>query len=53
MVERIDMGIPHWKNGVSGTVLIYISTMELIVRDKILGYDSYYDLRSYVESYIE
>ena len=52
-VETMDMGISHWKNGVSGTVLIYISTMELIVRDKILWYDSYYDLRSYVESYIE
>ena len=43
-VETMDMRIYHWNNGVIGTFLIYISTMVLIVRDKIL---------SYVESYIE
>ena len=35
-VETMDMGISHWNNGVSGTVLISISTTVLIVRDKIL-----------------
>ena len=35
-VETIDMGRSHWKNGVSGTVFISISTMVLIVRDNIL-----------------
>ena len=35
-VETMDMGISHWNNGVSGTVLISISTMVLIVQDKIL-----------------
>ena len=35
-VETIDMGRSHWKNGVSGTNLISISTMVFIVRDKIL-----------------
>ena len=35
-VETMDMGRSHWNNGVSGTVLISISTMVLIVRDKIL-----------------
>ena len=35
-VETMDMRIPHWKNSVSGTALISISTMVLIVRDKIL-----------------
>ena len=35
-VETMDMGRYHWNNGVSGTVLISISTMVLIVRDKIL-----------------
>ena len=35
-VETMDMGSPQWKNGVSGTVLISISNMVLIVRDKIL-----------------
>ena len=35
-VERMDMGRYHWNNGVSGTVLISISTMVLIVRDEIL-----------------
>ena len=34
-VEKVDMGISHWNNGVSGAVLVYISTMVLIVRDKI------------------
>ena len=42
----MDMGSYHCNNGVSGTILISISTMVLIVRDKILWYDSYYDLRS-------
>ena len=38
-VETMDMIISHWKNGVSGKVLISIvvSTMVLIVRDKILS----------------
>ena len=35
-VETMDMGRSQWKNGVSGIVLISISTMLLIVRDKIL-----------------
>ena len=35
-VETMDMGRSHWKNGVSGTVLISIITMVLIVRDNIL-----------------
>ena len=35
-VEAMDMGRSHWNNGVSGTFLISISTMILIVRDKIL-----------------
>ena len=35
-VETMDMGRSHWDNSVSGTVLISISTMVLIVRDKIL-----------------
>ena len=34
--ETMDMGISHWNNGVSGVILISISTMVLIVRDKIL-----------------
>ena len=34
--ETMDMGRYHWNNGVSGTNLISISTMVLIVRDKIL-----------------
>ena len=36
--ETKDMERHHWNNGVSGMVLIYIvvSTMLLIVRDKIL-----------------
>ena len=32
----MDMGISHWDNIVSGTVIISISTMVLIVRYKIL-----------------
>ena len=52
-VETMDMGRSHWKNGVSGTVIISISNMVLIVRDKIHWYDSYYDLRSYMDSYVE
>ena len=35
-VERMDMGISHWNNGVIGAFLISISTTVLIVRDKIL-----------------
>ena len=35
-VETMDMGRSHWNNGVSGTVLISISNMVLIVRYKIL-----------------
>ena len=35
-VETMYMEISHWNNGVSGTVLIYISTMVIIVRYKIL-----------------
>ena len=35
-VETMDMGISHWNNDVSGTVLISISTMVLIVQYKIL-----------------
>ena len=34
--ETIDMGISHWNNGVSGAILISISTVVLIVRDNIL-----------------
>ena len=36
MVDTMDMGRYYWNNGVSGTTLISISTMVLIVRDKIL-----------------
>ena len=35
-VETMDIRISHWNNGVSWTGLISISTMLLIVRDKIL-----------------
>ena len=35
-VETMNMGRSHWNNCVSGTDLISISTMVLIVRDKIL-----------------
>ena len=35
-VETMDMGRSHSNNGVSGTVLISISTLVLIVQDKIL-----------------
>ena len=35
-VETMDMGRSHWKNDVSGTVLISIIIMVLIVQDKIL-----------------
>ena len=35
-VEKMDMGRTHWNNGVSGTVLISISTMVHILQDKIL-----------------
>ena len=30
-VKTMDMGISHWNNGVSGTNLISISTMVIIV----------------------
>ena len=35
-VETMDMGRSHCNNGFSGTILISISTMVLIVRNKIL-----------------
>ena len=35
-VETMDMGRSHWNNSVNGTDIIPISTMVLIVRDKIL-----------------
>ena len=35
-VETMYMGGSHWNNGVSGTDLISVSTIVLIVRDKIL-----------------
>ena len=35
-VETMDMGRYHWNNGVRGTIIISISTMVLIVIDKIL-----------------
>ena len=34
--EKMDMGRPHWNNGVSVTNIISIITMVLIVRDKII-----------------
>ena len=49
----MDIGRSHWKNGVSGTIIISMSTMVLIVREKILWYDFYYDLRFYMEPYVE
>ena len=36
MVATMDTGISQWNNSVSGTVLISISTMVLIVQDMIL-----------------
>ena len=36
-VETMNMGRSHWNSGVSGTVLISIITMVLIVQDKILS----------------
>ena len=36
MIETMDMGRYHWNNGVSGKIIIYIGTIVLIVRDKIL-----------------
>ena len=30
-VETMDMGISHWNNDVSGTIIIFISTMVIIV----------------------
>ena len=35
-VETMDMGRSHCTNGVSGTVIVSISTMVLIVQDEIL-----------------
>ena len=35
-VETMGMGRSHWNNGFSGTVLVSISTMVLIVQDNIL-----------------
>ena len=35
-VEKMDTGRYHWNNSVSGTNLISISTIVLMVRDKIL-----------------
>ena len=35
-VETMDMVRSHWKNGVSGTVIVSISTVVMIVLDKIL-----------------
>ena len=52
-VETMDMGRSHGNNGVIGMFHVSISTTVLLVRDKILWYDSYYDLHSYVESYVE
>ena len=36
MIGTMDMGRYHWNNGVSGKIIIYIGTIVLIVRDKIL-----------------
>ena len=36
MVATMDTGRSQWNNSVSGTVLISISNMVLIVRDKII-----------------
>ena len=52
-VETMDMGISHWNNGVVGTFLISIIATVHIVLDKILWWDTYNDLRLYVESYVE
>ena len=52
-VETMDMGRSQWKKCVIGTFLISISMTVLIVQDKIPWYDSYYDLHSCVESYVE
>ena len=35
-VETMDLGRYHWNNGASGTILVSINTMVVIVRDKIL-----------------
>ena len=52
-VETMDMGRYHWNNSVSGTDIISISTVVLIVQDKMLWYDYYYYLCSYMESYLD
>ena len=49
----MEMGRSHWDIGVIGTFLVSICTTVIIVRDKILWYYLYYNLRSYMESYIE
>ena len=49
----MDMGRSQWNKGFIGTFIISISTTVLFVRDNIPWYDSYYDLRLYVESYVE
>ena len=36
-IETMDLGRSHWNNGVSGTNIISISTMVIILHDKILG----------------
>ena len=51
--KTMDMGRSHWKNGVIGTFLISISITTFLVQDKILWQDSYYDLCSYMDSYVE
>ena len=35
-VGKMDMGRSHWNNGVSGMAFVSISTMVLIVQNKIL-----------------
>ena len=35
-VETMDMGISHWYNGVTGMIIISITTMVNIIRDMIL-----------------
>ena len=50
--ETMDMGISQWNKGVIGTFLISISMTVLIVQYKISWYDSYYDLRFYMDSYV-
>ena len=35
-VETMDMGISHWYNGVTGMIIISVTTMVNIIRDMIL-----------------